>query len=166
MNEDFEYPADDDDTTPDGDLVTPKLDEDYKFPEEYREDFVGLNYIGQLHDEFDFVGHRIAIKTLNTDETLAVSQLIKPYEGSQGYMRAYVTAMVACCVTSVDGKALVVPIGDAPDEMKNTYNLAKQRFNYVKARWYPPTLDAIYAKYLVLEDRMNDVLSSMGKASG
>lgn len=164
--ENFDFPLDNPDVEPQGDLVREKLDEDYRFPDKHKEDFVGLNYLGALHDEFDFVGHHIVIRTLNADETLAVSQLIKPYEGSQGFMRAYVTAMVACSVVSVDGEQLVVPLGDLGDNHNNSYNLAKQRFNYVKARWYPPTLDAIYAKYLALEDRVNDILASMGKASG
>lgn len=165
MSDDFD-PLDSDHVEPKGDTVRPRLDQDYKFPDEHKEDFIGLNFLGSLYDEFDFVGHKITIKTLNADETLAVSQLIKPYEGSQGYMRAYVTAMVACCIVSVDDQELVIPIGDESNSVNNTYSMAKQRFNYIKARWYPPTLDAIYAKYLALEDRVTDILASMGKASG
>lgn len=161
-NEHFD-PLDSENVEPQGDLVQEKSDSDYKFPEEHREDFRGLNFIGALHDEFDFLGHSIAIKTLNTDETLAVTQVIKKYEGSQGFMRAYVTAMVAASIESVDGQELVIPIGS--DE-NTTYAMIWQRFNYIKARWYPPTIDAVYSKYLVLEDRVNTILAQMGKASG
>lgn len=156
-------PLDSQNVEPQGDRVEPRRDEDYKFPDEHREDFRGLNFIGALTDTFEFLGHEFVIRTLTTDEVLAVAQIVKEYEGTQGFMRAYATAMAASCIITIDGQGLVTPIGE---DNRTTYSMAWQRFNYAKSRWYPQTIDVIYAHYLALENRADDVIKEMGKASG
>ncbi len=150
-----------DDVDPQGDQVLPEEDKVYAFPESHKEDFLGLSVLGSLQDDFEFLGHRIVIKTLNTDETLAVSQICKEFEGTIGYARAYATAIVACALVSADGHEFSVPLGEG---RHTTYTQAKQRFNFIKSRWYPPVVDAVYAQYLILEDRVRGVIDAMGKA--
>lgn len=154
-------PLDSQSVEPRGDTV--KKEEEYKFPEEHKEPFRGLNFLGHLTREFEYLGHKIVIKTLTTDETLAVAQVVDKYKDTIGQPRAYATAMVAACIVTVDDQPLVSPLGE---DSRTPYADIWQRYNYIKARWYPPTIDAIYSEYLILEQKVYEVLESMGKASG
>lgn len=143
-----------DDTEPE--LVKP-------FDERYREPFEGLMFLGALQASFDFIGHRFIIRTLTTDETLAVGMITKEFEETIGGQRAYATALVSLCIQSVDGRQLPSPIGT--DD--NNYAWAFERFNYVKARWFPYVIDNVYERYLLLENKAVEVLQEMAKkASG
>lgn len=127
----------------------------------WRDDLIGLLRLGELTGWFDWCGHRIAIRTLTTDEELLVSQLTSEYEGGMGGMKAYATATSALCVTSVDRRPLPVPLGEEPGR---PHKWALERFNYAR-QWYPPTIDAILSAYLQLEIRQRRVLEGLGKAS-
>lgn len=132
-------------------------DEPKPFDPRYTEDFEGLMYLGALEARFHFTGHKIHIRTLTVDELLAAARIIKDYEGTVGDTRAYATALVAMCTVSVDGVGLPIPI----EEGGNEYAWAYQRFDYVKARWFPFTIDYIYERYLLLEERSRSVLNEM-----
>lgn len=129
------------------------------FDERYKEPFEGLMFLGALQASFDFIGHRFVIRTLTTDETLAVGMITKEYEETIGAQRAYATALVALCIQSIDGKQLPSPIG--LDD--NNYAWAFERFNYVKARWFPYVVDNVYDRYLQLESKTLEVLQEMAK---
>lgn len=129
------------------------------FDERYREPFAGLMFLGALQASFDFIGHRFVIRTLTTDETLAIGMITKEFEETIGAQRAYATALVALCIQSVDGRQLPSPIGT--DD--NNYAWAFERFNYVKARWFPYVVDNIYERYLLLESKTIEVLQEMAK---
>jgi hypothetical protein len=132
------------------------------FDERYKEAFHGLAFLGKLSETFEWFGHKIIIRTLNTDAELALAQVIKPWENTSFYQRAYIAAVVACAVETVDGKGLPTPLG----EEDNTYAWAQLRFDYVKARWFRPTIDTIYGKYLELEGRAREAEEELGKAWG
>lgn len=152
---------DDPDLNPLGDMVPEDEEEkQYEFPEQHVEPFKGLMFLGALTDEFNYVGHKIIIRTLTTDEVLAIGLMVKRYEGTQGYMKAYAAAVVAASVVSIDGRNMPIPIGKSKDEDA----LIRHRFNYVKSRWYPWTIDFIFDKFLALEDRVREVYVEMGKA--
>jgi hypothetical protein len=132
------------------------------FDERYVEPFHGLAYLGKLSKTFEWLGHKIILRTLSSDSELALAKVIEPWENSRFYERAYVTCMVALAVETVDGQGLPTPIG----ENDNTYAWAQLRFDYVKARWFRPTIDKIYAEYLALEGQAREVEAELGKAWG
>lgn len=127
------------------------------FDERYKDDFDGLAFLGALEARFSYIGHQFHIRTLTTDELLAVARIVKDYEGTIGDTKAYATAMVALSVVTVDGKGLPVP----HEESSVDYAWAYARFDYVKARWFPFTIDFLYDRYLLLEERVRQVLIQM-----
>lgn len=140
----------------------PPDEEPVKFDPRYKDDFVGLTFVGALADSFEWLGHEFVIRTLTTDEYLAIATLTKDYIGTTELPRAYATAVAAMCIETVDGQALPVPIA----EERNTYAWAFQRFNYVKGQWYPYTISKVFARSQDLERKVEQALESMGNASG
>jgi len=140
----------------------PTSKEDDPLPEfdpKVREDFEGLLYLGRLSRTFTWAGHDFTIRTLSIEETLEVGILSQPYRGTLSELKAYQAALVACCVTAVDGRPMPVPITDSPRDTS-----AANRFQYVLRHWLPPVLDAVYEEYLHLEGRVGKVIQAMGKA--
>lgn len=131
-----------------------------EFDERYREDFEGLVFLGSLSKTFRWLGHRFTIRTITVDEQLHVALLTKAYAGSLGDALAYRTAVAALSVQRVDGEDLPVPIGPS-----DGFAYAQQRFDFVKARWFQYTIDAIYNEYLGLDDKVHQVVLAMGKVS-
>lgn len=131
------------------------------FDERYKEPFAGLLHLGALSKTYRWLGHEFYIRTLTTDEILAVSLICAEYENTIGFNKAYTTAMVAMAVQSVDGEHLPYPYKDEPGPA-----FAQARFNYVKANWYPYTIDVIYNEYLTLESKVREVFEAMGNLSG
>jgi len=127
----------------------------------WREDFAGLLVMGALRGWFEWCGHRIAVRTLTTDEEILVGQLTREYEGSIAGTKAYATAVAGLCVDSVDHQPMPVPLGEHPNQ---PYKWALERFNYAR-RWFPPTIDAIFEAYLLLEGRQREVMAGLGKSS-
>lgn len=133
-----------------------------EFDPRHREPFKGLLFLGALSKTYTWLGHKFEIRTLTTEEVLAVALITAKYEGTMGAQRAYVTAVVALAVQTVDDEHLPYPY--KKDDLGNTY--AEGRFNYVKANWFPYTIDAIYTEYLILESTVREVFAEMGNASG
>jgi hypothetical protein len=131
------------------------------FDPKYQDDFNGLAYIGALSETFEWLGHKICLRTLTTAEVLLVPLLTRKWEGTIGQQRAYYTAIVALSVLTVDGIGLPVPIGEDGSDA-----WAHQRFQHVQARWFDVTIDRFYSKYLELENRVREVVEEMEKASG
>lgn len=131
------------------------------FDTKYVEPFKGLAYIGALSDTFSWLGHTFSIRTLRDGEKLAVASIIKPYVETMGADRAYADAMVAMCITEVDGSDLPIPIG----ESRKAHEWGLQRFLYVKDTWFSTTVDVVFNRYLVLEDLARQVVAAMEKAS-
>lgn len=132
-----------------------------EFDPKVRQDFEGLLYLGRLTDSFTWLGHRFVIRTLSAGDILEVGLLHKPYVGSLADVKAYQAALVAACVVEVDGKPMPTPLTNerADTELVN-------RFEYVLRSWFPPTLDAVYERYRLLEARVEEVIEAMGKAPG
>lgn len=131
------------------------------FDAKHRDDFEGLLYIGALTKTFTWLGHKFRIRTLDTDENLAVGLVTQPYDQTMGAALAMKTAFAAICVLSVDGQELPIPY-----QADNDDAWAHQRFDYVKSKWYPFTIEAVYAEYLELESKVAAVVVAMGKARG
>ncbi|THA72580.1 hypothetical protein E6R60_27000 [Streptomyces sp. A0642] len=131
------------------------------FDQRHSENFRGLLYIGSLTERFSWLGHDFVIRTLAVDELLAVSLVLKEYQGTGGGEQlAYATAMVSMSVVSVDGEELPAPIG----EDQKLAEWAHRRFAYVKNNWYQYTISHVFQKYLELEDKAQQVVDAMGKA--
>jgi hypothetical protein len=135
---------------------------DVTFDSRYVQPFQGLLYLGALTKEFEWLGHSFVIRTLTTDELLAVPLIIKDWEDTIGHPRAYATAMVALATVSVDGESLPTPVMTH----SNNYAWALQKFNYVKGRWFVYTIDHVYSQYLELEKKASEVIEAMGNSSG
>lgn len=132
-----------------------------EFDPKVRQDFEGLLYLGRLTDQFTWLGHTFTIRTLTSGEIVEIGLLHRPYIGSLADVKAYQAAIVAACVLDVDGKPMPTPI---TNEATDTALL--NRFQYVLRSWFSPTLNVVYERYLLLESRVEEVIESMGKASG
>lgn len=141
--------------------ATPELHFEEHDEAAWREDFSGLLSMGALRGWFEWCGHRISLRTLTTDEEILVGQLTREYEGSLAGTKSYATALAGLCVESVDHQPMPVPLGEHPSQ---PYKWALERFNYAR-RWYPPTIDAIFEAYLLLEGRQRAVMAELGKSS-
>jgi hypothetical protein len=129
-------------------------------PADWRADLSGLLMIGYLSGTFEWVGHRITLRTLTTDEELIVASLVKEWDPTIGAARAYATALAALAVVSIDDQPMPMPLGDTGGAMQQ----AIERFRYAR-RWYPTTIDIIYNRYLELELRARQVVAELGKDS-
>jgi hypothetical protein len=137
----------------------PEEEELPAFDEQYRQDFIGLTFVGKLSWDFEWMGHRFKIKTLMTDELIQIGLVHAKFQNTLSDVKAYQTLVVAACLETLDGKQLPVPI-------TNDVDLVEARFEYIKNHWYPWTIDAVYEQYLLLEVRVQKVIAAMGKASG
>lgn len=131
------------------------------FDEKCREPFTGLVHIGALTKTFDFLGHRITVRTLKHAEWLAASLLTAPYAGTMGEPKAYTQAVVSMALVSVDGRDLPMPLGEGTD----IGTWARQRFDWVGDNWYSTTVDPVYQAYLELDETVEQVVDAMKKAS-
>src|SRR4051794_36281668 len=116
-----------------------------QFDPRHTEAFEGLIYLGALTKKFKWMGHSFVVRTLMTDEELAIGLLVKEWDGTIAQNRAYATAIVAACVQTVDGQELPGPAFEETDEAR-----LRRRFNVVSSTWYPATIDAVFEQYLLL----------------
>ena len=133
------------------------------FDDQWKDAFHGLAYLGAASWNFEWLGHKFVIRTLTDDEELAIAKIIKEWEGTVGYDRAYRTAVAALCTVTIDKQGMPTPV---IDEDNPGFAAAIHKFDYAKARWFKYTIDKIYEQYLVLESEVRAVLEQMGKALG
>lgn len=124
------------------------------FPEEWREDFEGLAYLGHLEDIVRIPSHTFVIRTLKTGEKLEIALICKEFESSLGWNRAYKAACVAASLVLVDGKPIMV--GD------RTKSDIAQKYNYVVKTWYDPVIDKLYLELDRLESRQRKIMTLLG----
>lgn len=131
------------------------------FDPKVRQSFEGLLYLGKLESEFSWLGHSFLIRTLTSGDLLEIGKLHKPYVGTVADVKAYQAAVVASSIVYVDDKPVALPITNEPDD-----TVVRNRFNYILRSWYPPVIDKVYEEFLLLENQVQEVISSMGEASG
>jgi len=139
-------------------VVEPKVDKLPEFDPRCRQDFEGLLYLGRLTSTFKWSGHKIKIQTIDQGAYLEVSELIRQYEGGLAGLQAQMTAMVAACLVSIDGKGFPVPLMEDESEID-------AKFQWV-LKLHPFAINAIYEKFDELEYKVKQVLDEMGKARG
>lgn len=133
----------------------PEPEED-KFPPDIDQDLRGLMFLGSLQNKFALLGHDIVLKTLKTGEELACMLLIKEYEETLGTQKAFASAFVAASIVSIDGQAMMEPMG--PEQ---AFDVLRQRFTYVIQSWYWPVIEQIYIEYSNLLVRQATVFQSL-----
>ena len=125
------------------------------FPDEWKDSFEGLLYLGYLHKEVTSVPfHTFIVRTLTVNEKLEISLITKDYVDTVGYGRAYRAAVVAAGLESVDGRALI-------PSAKGT-NVFRQKFEYVTNNWYDGVIDLLFKEIDELEGRVLRVLQELG----
>lgn len=141
-----------------GEAEAPPLPE---FDPKVRDPFNGLLFLGSLQDKFDWGGHSFTIRTLRSGELADVALAIKKYDGTDGEMKAYQGAVAAASLLDIDGEGFPLPTPIRSDEKE-----FDRRFAYIMRNWFPPTLDAIYERYITLELTVREVVEAMGNRSG
>lgn len=127
-----------------------------EFDPRCREDLDGLLYLGKISKSFRWAGHQFVIKTPNVEDLLEAGQLHKPYVGTISDVKAWQALIAAATVVSVDRQPLSVPLSEDDSALRAKFNTT--------IKWYPWTLDAIYEEYLLLDARVQEAISAMGKA--
>jgi len=113
---------------------------------------------GRLTRNISFAGHEFVIKTLTVGEELAVAEVCASFAGSIAEARALATATVAASLESVDGLALMRSLG--PDATASV----RQKFNFIKNKWYWNIIGHIYQEYLgLVEEQMAAFEALQGK---
>ena len=137
---------------------TPTPDEDKNintFPEDWKEEFEGLLFVGYLQREVTSIPfHKFIVRTLTVNEKLEISLITKPYLDTIGYGRAWKAAVVAAGLVSVDGRELIA-------SSKNI-NVVRQKYEYVINNWYDTVVDFLYQEIESLENRVILVLQELG----
>jgi len=125
------------------------------FPEEWKQPFEGLLYLGYLHKEIKKIPfHTFVVRTLTVNEKLEITLVTKDYQDTVGYGRAYRAAVVAAGLESVDGRELIPAV-------KGT-NTFRQKFEYVINSWYDGVIDVLFAEIDALEGQVFKVLQEIG----
>ena len=125
------------------------------FPEEWKEEFEGLLFLGYLQSEVTRIPfHKFSVRTLNVSEKIEVSLLTKPYRETVGFNRAWKAAVVAAGLISVDGRELV-------PSSKST-NTLQQKYDYVVSNWYDIVIEILYNEIDMLENKVVIVLQELG----
>ena len=128
--------------------------------EEERKTFVDALLIGQKSEVVDIFGHQVLIKTLTVDLELQVAQVLRPWENTIGFPKAYKTANVAASIYEIDSAPFYTPI--LPTDKTE---IVSKKFDKLK-EYYPPFVDEIYTKFTDMEQSMVAVLEKLGKSNG
>lgn len=105
-------------------------------------------------------GRRIHLRTLTIGEELKVSEITKPYIGTDGWGRAYRTAVVAAAIRTMDGKLLFNPMSD-----KEFDEIIKHKYE-ILMEYYPLGVDQIYSEYREMELELLALVEKLGKSQG
>lgn len=125
------------------------------FPEQWKDEFEGLLYLGYLRKEVKSVPfHTFVVRTLTVNDKLEVALACKEYQDSLSYGRAYRAAVVAAGLETVDGRDLVA-------SSLNT-NVFSQKLDYIVNNWYDGVIDVLYREIDQLEGKVLVILRELG----
>jgi len=124
------------------------------FPDEWKDEFEGLLFVGYLQHEVTKIPfHKFVVRTLNINEKLEISLLTKPFQDTIGYGRAFKAAIVAAGLVSVDGQELI--------PSNRNINVVRQKYDYVTENWHDAVVDILYEEIDTLENRVMMVLQEL-----
>ena len=125
------------------------------FPEEYKQPFLGLLYVGAMTKTVEYAGHKIALKTLTQGEELRVGQRTREYVGCRNEISALKLYTVAAAGQSLDGQSMlggiqpeVDPIATKAEQMKN---------------WYATVVEFLYDEYKAMSRSCAEVAGALKK---
>jgi hypothetical protein len=125
------------------------------FPNEWKDEFEGLLFLGKLEKEVDRIPyHKFVVRTLTINEKLEVSLLAKPFIETIGYGRAYKASVVAAGLVSVDGRDMV--------PLSKGINVIRQKYDYIINNWYDTVIDILYQEIETLETKVIIILEQLG----
>ena len=125
------------------------------FPEQWKEPFEGLLYLGYLRKEVTSIPfHSFIVRTLTTNEKLEISLATKELQDTMGFGRAYRAAVVAAGLESVDGRELF--------SASHGTNIFQQKYEYVVNNWRDAVIDILYREIDALEGTVLKVLQELG----
>jgi hypothetical protein len=126
-----------------------------EFPNEWKDEFEGLLFLGKLEKEVDRIPyHKFVVRTLTINEKLEVSLLAKPFIETIGYGRAYKASVVAAGLVSVDGRDMV--------PLSKSLNVIRQKYEYIINNWYDTVIDILYQEIDMLETKVIIILEQLG----
>lgn len=124
------------------------------FPEEWKDEFEGLLFLGKLEKEVDRIPyHKFVVRTLTVNEKLEVSLLAKPFIETIGYGRAYKASVVAAGLVSVDGRDMI--------PLSKGINVIRQKYEYIVNNWYDTVIDILYEEIDMLETKVIMLLQEL-----
>lgn len=110
--------------------------------EEVSADVQALLQIGYLTDTFEFAGRQYLIRTLKIGEELQVGLISQKWVGTIDEGRAYVTAVLAAAIQTVNGKPLIVSLGPSDEKI-----LIDRKFEYLLEEYYWNSIKELYNSY-------------------
>ena len=125
-------------------------------PEESSQ-FTNLVMVGALSRTYGIEGHKITLKTLTVDENLQLGSLLKEHANSYRFQQAMKAIIAAASIVTLDGLPLVQRL--SPNSLPVRVS---EKFEVVKD-YYQPVIDAIYARFIELEQELEPILSRLGK---
>ena len=133
---------------------------EYLTPEE-SDQFKSLMLVGRLSGTFVVYGHKIKLETTTVEEDIQLGMLVKKYQDSYAFQRAYRTAMVAAFLREIDGRPLVQSLGSFIGDDSTS---VETKFDKLK-EYYPAVIDEMYDRVQELEKKLMPILSRLGKTS-
>jgi len=124
------------------------------------DEVVDLVHLGRKEAHIELFTRKIHLRTLTIEEELRVSEITKPYIGSDGWGRAYRTAVVAAAMQTIDGELLFNPVSESEFD-----RIIFKKFEKLMD-WYPLAVDQVYARYRDMELELLALVEKLGKSSG
>lgn len=128
------------------------------FSKEDRDTFASLMTIGTRSREFSVLGHVVKMKTPNTDDELRVAQASKEFRETEGFVRSYQAAVLACTLVEVNGEPIfqsLTPVEDPQERFEQTLKKVRQM--------YPLVVSMLYQKVIEMEQGYADMAHKLGK---
>lgn len=116
--------------------------------------------IGKMTRTGTVFGHTVTVRTMTFAEELAVGLLIKEYAGTLAQPKAYKAAVVAACLTSVDGASFYTPI-----KKMSPAELVEAKYQQI-VDYYTPFVEAVYGIIREMEAGVTELLEKLGKSEG
>jgi hypothetical protein len=136
------------------------LNDPVDLTEEEEQVFSDLLFIGRKEKLIHIAGHTILVSTLTTDVELQLGLLTKEFQGSDGYARAYKTAVVAASIKEVDGRPLYQSLSS--EESDDVAYVVRKKFEKVQ-KYYPVLLEMIYTQVVELEKELFPLVEKLKK---